>query len=80
MKTSIINKNKGIFWDYDIKNIDFDNSNSMIWFLSRKLNFGDLDGIKKKDLKKFLKHLHINSSLKELFTNFLKQDTREKIK
>ncbi|MFH0805483.1 MAG: hypothetical protein V1901_01160 [Patescibacteria group bacterium] len=48
MKTSIINKNKGIFWDYDIKNIDFDNSDSMIWFLSRKLNFGDLDGIKKK--------------------------------
>jgi len=48
MKTSAINKSKGIFWDYDMKNTDFNNPYFMIWFLSRKLNFGDLDGIKKR--------------------------------
>jgi len=74
MKTSMVDKNKGIFWDYDMEKTDSNNPDFMIWFLSRKLNFGDLDGIKKKDLKKFLQQLNINSSLKELFNNFLKQN------
>jgi len=74
METSMVNKNKGIFWDYDMKKTDFNNPDFMIWFLSRKLNFGDLDGIKKKDLKKFLQRLNINSSLKELFNNYLNQN------
>ncbi|MAF20767.1 MAG: hypothetical protein CMI55_03740 [Parcubacteria group bacterium] len=70
----MVDKNKGIFWDYDIKDTDSNNPDFMIWFLSRKLSFGDLDGIKKKDLKKFLQRLDISNSLKELFVNYLNQN------
>ena len=45
-------KNKAIFWDYDLKNIDLQNKDVKTWYISRKLRFGDLSGIKKTDLKK----------------------------
>ena len=72
-QASGIRKNKALFWDYDIKKADLENPKIAIWRLNRKLRFGDLSGVKKTDLKKFLRKLDISSSLKELLQNFLKK-------
>jgi len=64
-------KNQAIFWDYSLKNIGLKRPAAKIWYLSRKLRFGDLTGITKQDLKKYLPKLKINASVKELLTNFL---------
>ncbi len=64
-------KNK-IFWDYDIRKMDLNNLKVKIWYLNRKLRFGDLSGLSKTDLKKYLPKLDINPSLKELLQNYLK--------
>jgi len=68
-----IQKNKAIFWDYDLEKADLENPKAKVWWLTRKLKFGDLSGIKKADLKKYLVKLDINSSLKELLRNYLKK-------
>lgn len=65
-------KNKAIFWDYNLDKIDLSQSQAKIWYLNRKLQFGDLSGITKRDLKKYLPQLNINLSLKELLQNYLK--------
>jgi len=68
-----MNKQKDkIFWDYDIRKIDLTNPKVKIWYLSRKLRFGDLSGLGRADLKKYLPKLDINPSLKELLQNYLK--------
>lgn len=64
-------KNKAIFWDYDMKKADLKNPDVKIWYLSRKLQFGDFSGVKKTDLIKYLPKLKISPSLKELLSNFL---------
>ena len=64
-------ENRAIFWDYNIKKADFENPKVKIWYLNRKLKFGDLNGLKKADLKKYLPKLNIDSSLKELLHNYL---------
>jgi hypothetical protein len=66
-----VRKNKAIFWDYDLRKADFKNPKIVLWYLNRKLRFGDFSGIKKSDLKKYLFRLEINSSLKELLQNYL---------
>jgi len=70
MKTS---KNNPIFWDYNLEKADLENPKVKIWWLTRKLKFGDLSEIKKTDLKKYLAKLDISSSLKELLRNYLKK-------
>ena len=64
-------KNKAIFWDYSLKDVDFKKPAAKAWYLSRKLRFGDLSGISKKELKQYLPSLKISASLKELLANFL---------
>jgi len=64
-------KNKAIFWDYDISKMDLNNPDVKIWYLSRKLQFGDLSGMKKQELKKYLAKLEIDSSLKAMLRNYL---------
>jgi len=68
------NKEKQIFWDYDLKKMDLKNPKVRLWYLTRKLQFGDLSGITKQDLKKYLGKLNISPSLKELLRNFLKSN------
>ena len=60
-----------IFWDYDLKRMDLSNPKIMIWYLSRKIRFGDLSGVTKADLKKYLPKLDISSSLRQLLKNYL---------
>ena len=64
-------REKQIFWDYDLDSSDLKNERIKIWFLSRKLNFGDFSGITKRDLKKYLPKLNISPALKELLKNYL---------
>lgn len=67
-------KCKQIFWDYDLSKMDLSNPKIMVWYLSRKLRFGDLSGITKIDLKKYLPELDISQSLRELLKNYLKSN------
>lgn len=68
MKTK---QDKIIFWDYDLEKADLENPKVKIWYMNRKLKFGDLSGIRKADLKEYFFKLDINSSLKELLRNYL---------
>ncbi|MFH1427625.1 MAG: hypothetical protein ABIG60_03810 [Patescibacteria group bacterium] len=68
---SKISKNMGIFWDYDTNKMDLKNTNIKIWYLNRKLQFGDFSNIKKADLKKYLSKLNISPSLKRMLKNYL---------
>ncbi len=65
---------KAIFWDYNFKKPTLKNPKIKIWYLERKLNFGDLKDITKKDLKKHLPELKINPSLKNLLSHYLKSN------
>ena len=67
----ITKKEKKIFWDYDFKKMDLSNSKVMIWYLSRKIRFGDLSGITKPTLKKYLPKLDISQSLRQLLKKYL---------
>lgn len=66
------NQNKNpIFWDYDLANSDLSNPQTKIWYLNRKLQFGDFSDLKRKDLEDYLPNLNIDPSLKELLQNYL---------
>ncbi len=64
--------NNPIFWDYDLDRADLSDRQVKTWYLNRKLQFGDLSGITKKDLKQYLPKLKIDHSLKQLLRNYLK--------
>jgi len=66
-----------IFWDYDVRKMDLTNPKVKIWYLNHKLRFGDLLGLRRTDLKKYLPKLDINPSLKELLQNYLKSRARQ---
>ena len=65
-----LEKNKTIFWDYNIKKMDLGNPEVKIWYLNRKLKFGDLRALKKLTLKSIFFKLNIDSSLRELLSNY----------
>ena len=56
--------------------MDLNNPKVKIWYLNRRLQFGDFLGLRKDDLKKYLPKLDINPSLKELLQNYLKTHAR----
>lgn len=62
---------KSIFWDYDISKIDLSDPKAKLWYLTRKLQFGDFSDITRKDLKQYLPKIKISQSLKNLLKNFL---------
>ncbi len=70
--------NKAIFWDYDLSKANLSNPKVKIWYLTRKLQFGDFSGITKADLKKYLPKLDIDPSLKELLQNYLKSNAKDR--
>lgn len=67
-------KNKAIFWDYDIDKMDLRNPRVKVWYLNRKIQFGDLRGISRRDLRKYLPKLQIDPSMRELLSNFLQSN------
>lgn len=68
--------NKAIFWDYDMKKSDISKPKAKIWYLNRKLQFGDLKGLKRTELKRYFSKLSIEPSLRELLKNYLAKNAR----
>jgi len=60
-------------WDYDVKKLDLKNPKVLIWYLQRKIEYGDWEALDRKTLKKYLPKLKINPHLKEILRNFLKK-------
>jgi len=69
-------REKEIFWDYNLEKIDLKKPEVKKWYLKRKLDFGDLSGIRKIDLEKYLSDLDIDTSLKKLLINYLKLNAK----
>lgn len=73
----IMKKNIGktkYIWDYDLKKADLSKPAVKVWYLSRKLQFGDFSGIRKADLKKYLSKLDLDWSIKQLIRNYLRKN------
>jgi hypothetical protein len=60
-------------WDYDIKKMDLKNPDVLIWYLQRKIEYGDWKVLDRKTLRKYLPKLEINPYLKQILQNFLRQ-------
>jgi len=63
---------KKYIWDYDIRNLDLSDPKVLIWYLQRKIEYGDWEAIDKRTLKKYLSRLKINPYLKEILKNYCK--------
>lgn len=64
---------KKYIWDYDIKNLNLKNPQVLIWYLQRKIEYGDWEAIDKKTLKKYLHQLKIDPYLKKILEKFLRK-------
>lgn len=64
---------KKYIWDYDVKNLDLKNPEVLLWYLQRKIEYGDWEVLDRKTLKKYLPKLRINPFLKEILRNFLRK-------
>ncbi len=60
-----------IFWDYALSKTDLSDPKVKIWYLNRKIQFGDFSNITKNDLRAYLPKLDIDPSLRELLQNYL---------
>lgn len=60
-------------WDYDIKNLDLSEPKVLLWYLKRKVEYGDWEVLDRKTLKKHLPKLKIDPYLKKILQNFLKK-------
>jgi hypothetical protein len=65
---------KKYIWDYQIKKSDLKNQDVLLWYLQRKIEYGDWSALDKKTLKKNLPKLKINPYLKNLLRKFLKNE------
>lgn len=72
----ITRREKEIFWDYNLEKIDLEKPEVKKWYLKRKLDFGDLSGLRRIDLEKYLSGLDIDISLKKLLVNYLKPNAK----
>ena len=64
---------KDYIWDYDIKNLDLSKPEVLLWYLKRKVEYGDWEVLDRKTLKKHLPKLKIDPYLKKILQNFLKK-------
>lgn len=67
-------KNKKYIWDYDVSQMNFDDPDTIKWYLTRKIEFGDWESIDRKILQKYLPELSIDPSLKALLQQFLSHE------
>lgn len=63
--------NDKYIWDYDVKSLDLNNPKVLIWYLERKITYGDWESLDKKTLKKYLPKLKINLYLKKILNKFV---------
>jgi len=65
---------KKYIWDYDIKKLDFKKQEVLLWYLKRKIEYGDWGVLDRKTLKKYLPKLKINPYLKQILMEFLRKN------
>lgn len=64
---------KDYIWDYDLKSLDLSKPAVLLWYLKRKIEYGDWEVLDRKTLKKYLPKLKINPYLKQILESFLKK-------
>jgi len=64
---------KKYIWDYDVKSLDLKKPSVLIWYLERKIRYGDWEVLDRKILKEYLPKLKINPYLKKILQGFLKK-------
>ena len=62
-------------WDYDIKSLDFSDPEVMRWYLTRRIENADWQGLKKNDIKQYLSYLKNSPGLKLLLAAVVMQLT-----
>ena len=62
--------NQKYIWDYDTKSLDLKNPKVLIWYLSRKINFGDWQSLDSKLVEQNLDDLDIDPTLKKMLKNY----------
>jgi len=60
-------------WDYDIKKLDLSKPEVLLWYLKRKIEYGDWEALDRRTLKKYLPKLKINPYLKQILREFLRK-------
>ena len=71
LKLFLMKKSKNYIWDYDTKSLDLSQEEVILWYLKRKIEYGDWEALDKKTLKKYLPKLKIDRYLKEILISFL---------
>lgn len=69
-------KTKKYIWDYNIRSLDLKNKKALLWYLKRKIEYGDWESLDKKTLKKYLPKLEIDPYLKAILKSFLENYAR----
>ena len=64
---------KDYIWDYDVKSLDLSKPSVLLWYLKRKIDYGDWEVLDRKTLKKYLPKLKIDPYLKQILKSFLKK-------
>jgi len=64
-------KSKNYIWDYNIKSLDLSREEAILWYLKRKIEYGDWKALDRKILKRYLPKLKIDRYLKEILISFL---------
>lgn len=64
---------KDYIWDYNVKNLDLLRPEVLLWYLKRKIEYGDWGALDRKTLKKHLPRLNINPYLKKILRDFLRK-------
>lgn len=61
---------KKYIWDYDVEKLDLSKPEVLLWYLKRKIEYGDWEALDRETLKKYLPKLKINPYLKRILKNF----------
>jgi len=75
-KIEIMRLTKDYIWDYDVKKLDLEKPEVLLWYLKRKIECGDWEVLDRKTLKKYLPKLKINSYLKQILKEYLKNNVQ----
>lgn len=61
-------------WDYNIpKNWKPKNDEAWIWYLERKINYGDFKGVNAKVVKKYFTKLRLDEGKRLMFEGYFKR-------
>src|SRR3990167_8272541 len=63
---------KKYIWDYDTKNMDLSDPEILLWYLKRKIEYGDWEVLDRKTLKKYLPKIEIDFYLKYILAEIKK--------